>query len=139
MPFDDPLTDPLDPETIFTCQKCGTCCLGYGGAFVTREQIEAIAEYIGMDIDRFIRKKCTYSGGKPLLGQHEDGTCIFWDEICTIYPVRPDMCRKWPFIESVLHDVSNWHIMAGSCPGMRTDVSDEVIRNCVKRALSKKQ
>jgi len=131
----DPLTDPLNPEDLFTCKECGDCCKGYGGTFITDRQLRTIANYIGMDPLRFIQEKCQISDGKPVLAQKENGYCIFWDGLCTIYSVRPDMCRKWPFIESVLHDVSNWHIMAGSCPGMRTDIPSRVILDCVKKKL----
>jgi Fe-S-cluster containining protein len=71
------------------------------------------------------------SGGKPLVAQTENGYCIFWDQLCTIHPVKPHMCRNWPFIESILVDVENWQSMAASCPGMRTDFSDNQIRKCV--------
>jgi hypothetical protein len=71
------------------------------------------------------------SGGKSLVAQAENGYCIFWDRLCTIHPVKPHMCRKWPFIESILVDSSNWHSMAASCPGMRADFSDDQIQRCV--------
>jgi hypothetical protein len=51
--------------------------------------------------------------------------------------VKPRMCSEWPFIKSVLVDVKNWHIMAGSCPGMRTDVIDNMIEACVRREREK--
>ena len=123
MPSDDQPPDLSDPESIFNCQKCGTCCHGYGGTYVTDKQIKVISDYIGMDPDKLVQEKCQMSGGKPLLAQCEDGTCIFWDALCTIYPVRPDMCRRWPFIESVLVDTDNWHIMAGICPGIHTGLN----------------
>jgi hypothetical protein len=47
------------------------------------------------------------------------------------------MCRRWPFIPAVLKDVANWHAMATTCPGMRTDVPDETIRDVVTRVLAR--
>ena len=102
---------------------------------MTDGQIASIAAYIGMEPAQFVSEKCRLSGGKPVLAQDENGYCIFWDNQCTIYPVRTDMCRKWPFVESVLRDVTNWSAMAGSCPGMRVDVSDETIERCVREEL----
>ncbi len=119
--------------TIFDCKKCGECCKGYGGTYVTQDDIEAIAEYIKTPADSFVSDYCQLSGGKPLLAQGSDGYCIFWDKICTIHPVKPQMCREWPYIKSVLNDVANWHIMASSCPGMNTDIEDEVIKEVVGR------
>ena len=65
---------------------------------------------------------CRLSGGRPLLAQGPDGYCIFWKKLCTIHPVKPRMCRRWPFIESILVDPANWLAMAGSCPGMATGI-----------------
>jgi hypothetical protein len=47
------------------------------------------------------------------------------------------MCKEWPFIKSVLVDIDNWYIMAGLCPGMRTDIPDRVIKECVRKELTK--
>lgn len=126
-----------DCPDIFECRKCGDCCKGYGGTYLSRQDIENIAEYVGADADSFESKFCRFSGGRPVLAQQENGYCIFWDELCTVHPVKPRMCRQWPFIESVLVDVRNWHIMASMCPGIRTDVPDRAIRECVKAALQK--
>ena len=124
------------PE-IFKCQKCGDCCKGYGGTFLTGNDIKTIAEYIGTDPPTFIAKYSQLSGGKPILAQGPNGYCIFWDKFCTIHSVKPRMCSEWPFIKSVLVDVKNWHIMAGLWPGMRTDVIDNTIKACLKKEREK--
>jgi len=41
------------------------------------------------------------------------------------------MCRCWPFIDSVLVDVENWHIMVASCPGIRTDIPADVVKSYI--------
>lgn len=129
-------SSPLKPADIFKCRRCGDCCIGYGGTFVTDAQIESIANFVNMEPAQFVAEKCRMSGGKPVLAQAESGYCIFWDDQCSIYPVRPSMCREWPFIENVLRDVSNWSAMAGSCPGIRIDIDDEVIQDCVREERS---
>lgn len=120
---------------IFDCKKCGECCKGYGGTFVTEADIKAISDYIRTDPRHFIRNYCQMSGSTPVLAQAENGYCVFWDKLCTIHPVKPRMCRAWPFIGSVLTDLRNWQIMAGSCPGIRTDIPDEVVELCVREKL----
>ena len=75
-----------------------------------------------MNRERFLRDVCQMSGGKPMIAQAENGYCALWDQQCTIHPVKPRMCRRWPFIESILVDAGNWHAMAATCPGMRVDV-----------------
>jgi Fe-S-cluster containining protein len=115
---------------------CGDCCRGYGGTYVTEADIAAIAAYLGQDPASFVEKCCRLSGSRQLLAQGPTGHCLFWDRLCTIHPVKPAMCRAWPFIKSVLVDVGNWHSMATCCPGMRTDVSDDAIKERVRSKLS---
>ena len=129
----------MTPSDVFHCKKCGDCCRGYGGTFVSTREIESIAAYTSTDPERFVKEKCQMSGGKPMLAQGADGYCIFYDGECSIHPVKPDMCRSWPFIKSVLIDVNNWNIMASSCPGIRTDLSDRVVKGCVAEELSRSQ
>jgi len=130
-------SDCIDPEELFECRRCGDCCKGFGGTYLTAEDIDAIAHYIGSDPGEFVDRYCSLSGTKPVLAQRSDGYCIFWDKICKIHPVKPLMCRKWPFIESILVDAENWLIMAGSCPGIHTDVPVDMVRKYVKKKLAK--
>ena len=130
------MSDPVDPEAIFTCQKCGHCCQGYGGTFLTEQDIQAIADYLKIDARRLIDRFCQISGGKAILAQGDNGYCILWDKQCTIHPVKPEMCKKWPFIESLLVDPQNWQAMASSCPGMQKDAPQEVVLECIKKVLA---
>ena len=125
----------MKPKNIFKCVQCGDCCKGYGGTFVTEEEIVTIADYLGADPECFVEDYCRISGGKPVLAQGNDVYCIFWNGLCTIHPVKPRMCKAWPFIESVLADIGNWQIMAASCPGIYTNVPDSVIKECVGQEL----
>ncbi|MCD6273852.1 MAG: YkgJ family cysteine cluster protein [Deltaproteobacteria bacterium] len=127
----------MKPSDIFDCTKCGDCCKGYGGAFVTPDDIIAISDYINAEPEHFIEKFCQISGGKPLIAQGENGYCVFWDEVCTIHPVKPRMCKEWPFIKAVLLDIENWHIMASLCPGIRTDIPMDIVQDYVRKKLSK--
>ena len=124
-----------EPETVFECRQCGDCCRGYGGTFVSKRDINAIASFLGEDPETFVATYCRFSGKRPLLSQKENGYCIFWDQICTIHPVKPKMCRRWPFIESVLRDVSNWRIMASMCPGIRAEAPESRVKECVQKVF----
>ncbi len=126
----------ISESDIFQCKMCGDCCKGYGGTYVTQKDIKAISDYIKTDPKRFIAKYCSMSGKRPVLTQGQNGYCIFWDKHCTIHPVKPRMCRAWPFIEPVLIDSSNWTAMAGSCPGIRTDVPEHILKEKIKKTLS---
>lgn len=126
----------LDASDIFECRMCGECCTGYGGTYVTEKDINAIAEYKNIDIEQFKKKYCSLSGGKPLLATGSDGKCIFFDKLCTIHPVKPRMCREWPFIPGVVRNPGNWDLMASACAGIKTGVSHSDIVNCTKQQLA---
>ena len=125
---------------IFKCVECGECCKGYGGTYVTDEDIRRIAEYIDANPDTFAAKYCQMSGSRPVLALGTDGYCVFWkNKLCSIHPVKPRMCKAWPYIENVLKDVENWRIMAGSCPGIRPDMPEDVILDRVRLEIEKRK
>jgi uncharacterized protein len=130
-----PSIDP-PPERLFQCRQCGDCCKGYGGTYVDAQDIAAIAAFIGVDPADVERLYCRVSAGRTLLAQGPAGYCTFWDKRCTIHPVKPRMCRRWPFIASVLVAPENWLIMAGVCPGMRTDLPLTAVCRCVAAQLA---
>jgi hypothetical protein len=125
-------SDNNDAKALFECRQCGKCCNGYGGTYVGDGDIQRIAEYVNMDPAGFVDKYCKLSGNRLLLAQRDDGYCVFWDQLCTIHPVKPLMCRKWPFLESILVDTANWGIMANSCPGIKTNLDYEMLKRFVK-------
>jgi len=127
----------VSASDLFECKKCGDCCKGYGGTFVSPDDIKAIADFIGEDPEDFPGRYCQMSGDQPVLLQDDSGYCVFWDDKCSIHPVKPRMCRAWPFIEGVMADVSNWYIMAQFCPGIRTDIPDDVVVEYVENAIRK--
>ncbi|MCP4672692.1 MAG: YkgJ family cysteine cluster protein [Desulfobacula sp.] len=121
-------------DDIFECQQCGACCKGYGGTYVTKQNIDQIAAYINFDPNKFIGTYCDKSGSKYVLTRGSDGYCIFFNKTrqCTIHPVKPYMCRAWPFIQSVIDYPENWNIMANSCPGMKKDIPHKELVQIVK-------
>lgn len=124
-------------QSLFSCTLCGDCCKGYGGTYVSEADMDAIARYLGQTAQWVKARYTRLSGGGWLIAQGENGYCLFWDKVCTIHPVKPKMCRRWPFIPSILVDVGNWRAMASSCPGMNADADERVIRECVQEKLGK--
>lgn len=129
------ISENLAPDDLFSCQRCGDCCKGYGGTYLTESDIDRICRYLGIRREHFMRDVCQMSGGKLVIAQAENGYCALWDQQCTVHPVKPQMCRRWPFIESILVDAANWRAMAAGCPGMRVDFSDDQIQNCVRAVI----
>ena len=124
-------------DKLFECTQCGECCKGFGGTYVTEADLEAISRFIGVSPTVVAETYCSPSGNKRVLAQRPDGYCIFWDHNCTIHPVKPKMCRQWPFIDSLRVDIANWRIMASVCPGMRNDMDDQTLMARVHRQLAK--
>lgn len=132
-------SDPHSRDDIFNCRQCGDCCKGYGGTFVTDRDIKMIARHIATSVKEVAEKYCQASGSRRVLAQNKDGYCVFWEDgLCGIHPVKPRMCRAWPFIQAVVSVPANWKIMASTCKGMRTDIPDSVIRDVVAETIKKR-
>ena len=118
---------------IFTCQLCGQCCKGFGGTYVSSADIDKICDFIQADPANFHKKYCDPSGSRYVLTRGKDGCCIFFDteKQCTIHPVKPYMCKAWPFIKTLIDNPENWDIMANSCPGMKKGVPLKDIQRIV--------
>ena len=126
-------------DDIFECQQCGDCCKGFGGTYISNNNISKIAEYINFDPEKFIEEYCDKSGSRHVLTLGKDGYCIFFDKIkqCTIHGVKPYMCRAWPFIQSVIDYPENWNIMANSCSGMKKNIPYKELVQIVKKEKEK--
>lgn len=111
-------------DDIFECRLCGECCNGFGGTYVTSLDIRRISKFIGSDPDSFIQKYCDPSGSRHVLTQGTDGSCVFFDpeKQCTIHPVKPRMCRTWPYLATIIKNPENWNAMASACPGMKKHI-----------------
>jgi Fe-S-cluster containining protein len=120
-------------DDIFECRQCGDCCNGFGGTYVTEQDIINISSYIHVDSKQFIDQYCDKSGSRYVLTLGKDGYCIFFDKArqCTIHPVKPYMCKAWPFIQAVILHPENWNAMSNSCPGMKKDVPHKDLKAIV--------
>ncbi len=124
------------PEDFFICQRCGNCCFGFGGTRLSNKDIDNIAAYLEIPPERVVANYCQHAGKTLQLAQKKDGYCIFWDRLCTIHPVKPRMCKTWPFIENLLIEPDNWQIMASICAGINPDVPTDQLKACVRKQLN---
>ena len=132
----------ISSKDLFACTQCGQCCKGFGGTYVTQEDQAAIAAFLEVPPADFQSGYCVPSGRKVVLAQDSQGYCIFYrdqNHSCSIHPVKPRMCRRWPFIDALLVDIGNWYAMADSCPGMRIDVDTPALMAAVKRILQQEK
>ena len=123
---------------VFKCLECGACCKGFGGTYISEDDIKKISQHINIDPEIFLTRYCVVSGSKHLLAQGKDDSCIFYDKEkqCTIHPVKPYMCKAWPFIKTIMSNPENWNIMANSCPGMKKDVPHEILKKIVQEKIA---
>lgn len=96
-------------ETGFTCLHCGSCCRetepGSNLVMVGPEEISKIMEYTDLSFeeivepypDRIVEDCLDYTFGWVI--RRTGDRCRFLDgTTCQVYPVRPWICRTYPFM-----------------------------------------
>lgn len=106
------------------CELCeGACCTGESGYIWAKySEIEKMADFLELTIEEFatmyLRKvKWRYSIIEKRIDV-ENYACIFFDDNlkrCTIYPVRPQQCRTFPFWETFKNNITE---VKKECPGV---------------------
>ncbi|MBN2062294.1 MAG: YkgJ family cysteine cluster protein [Deltaproteobacteria bacterium] len=112
---------------VFECKLCGNCCHGKGGIYVSEGEIESIASFMKMDKESFASKFLYKNHGRIYIASGKDGYCVFFDidRKCLIHPVKPEICRIWPFFPANLKDRQSWEIARIACLGINPDASFE--------------
>ena len=87
------------PDTWYECDRCTVCCKWPGDVKVDDEEIEVIAQFLGMTtqdfIDQFTRLRMNRQGLSLI--EKENHECIMLDgKNCKINPVKPNQCRGFP-------------------------------------------
>lgn len=112
---------------VFECKKCGECCYGEGGILLQPEEIEKIANFLGLTVESFIALHCEQRHGRLCIRSASKGYCAFFDQDkqCLIHPVKPRPCSLWPFYPALLKDRAGWNHAKEACPGINPDASFE--------------
>jgi len=109
----------FDQGICFECRQCGACCTGDPGTvYVNSDEIERIAEYFSVGVSDFIDGYLYPIKEGHSIKEHSDGRCLFYDNGCTIYPVRPEQCRTFPFWFENLRSSKKWKRTSDQCPGI---------------------
>jgi len=107
------------------CNNCHSrCCRGRSGnIWVNDREMAAICDFFGINIidglwTYFVRHNNRVSIREN--AREGEWQCIFLDSRskCTIYPVRPLQCRKFPFWPHFKKDISG---LKEECPGVVFD------------------
>ena len=106
----------------FECTQCGNCCTGAPGVvWIDDDDIRRIAEYRGNGEGEVRVMHTRPYAGRTSLQEFANGDCTFFDSQsrrCSIYPVRPQQCRNWPFWTSNLESPETWTQVQVDCPGI---------------------
>ncbi|QDT11595.1 YkgJ family cysteine cluster protein [Planctomycetes bacterium K23_9] len=105
----------------FECTQCGQCCSGEPGyVWVNEEEIQAMANEMGLEQPVFESKYIRQVGRDRSLMEYDDGDCILLDREtrkCSVYQARPIQCRTWPFWDSTVLKKKTWKETCEVCPG----------------------
>ncbi len=110
----------------FECQQCGKCCAGPGEGYIwiTKPEIEMLAEHLRMTVDDLRRSYVIRVGTRTtIIEEPHTRDCVFLTTTgsgrgCATYPVRPNQCRTWPFWSYNLRSPDDWNMAGVKCPGI---------------------
>lgn len=111
----------FDAGIRFACRRCGTCCTGDPGVVrVNACEITDMAAYLGMPTSQIVATcLCPWKNGHRVR-EDRDGRCLFFEDGCRIYPVRPSQCQTFPFWFDNLRSEARWQKISSQCPGIGT-------------------
>ena len=126
------------------CQRCGRCCTGQVVGMLGVEAV-AIARHLNMPASAFKAMFIDQQVGKWLmLKKQENGECLFLLHEnglakCSIYEVRPETCRRFPWLTPMVMTESKWPNVVVSdelCPLMSTTFAGRMVTVTIHREAS---
>ncbi|MDX9978978.1 MAG: YkgJ family cysteine cluster protein [Lentisphaeria bacterium] len=97
-----PPGEPPPPGFHYVCTRCGACCQWEGYVRLSEEEVDTIAEFLGMAVEQFVARYTTVTADRRSLTLIErgDGACIMLtgENRCRINPVKPYQCQAFPNI-----------------------------------------
>jgi Fe-S-cluster containining protein len=105
---------------VFVCRQCGDCCSGRGGIYVRPDEVAAMAALVELSVEEFCRRYVEASALGPRLTVAANGFCVFQvnGNLCRVHPVKPFICRQWPFLPAMLVDPDELENAKTACPGI---------------------
>ena len=87
----------------FQCKRCGNCCKWHGFVRLKDAEVDAIAEFLNMQVDEFLAQYTVLTPDRRALSltERENGECCFFDaekSLCVIQNVKPQQCRDFPLL-----------------------------------------
>ena len=126
----------FDQGLRFACRQCGGCCVGEPGTiYVFPSEIEVIAASLSLSVDAFTAQYLFPFKDSFSIKEDDDGRCLFFEDGCTIYDIRPLQCRTFPFWFSNLRSEKLWRHIERQCPGIgsgRLFTKSEIVNMIIK-------
>ena len=107
----------------FECTGCGDCCTGAPGhVWLTPDELRQMSSHLGLSVAEFSRRYTRRVGQRiSLIEDRKSYDCVFLkDSKCSVYSVRPQQCRTFPWWPQNLDTPLAWQRAAADCEGMRT-------------------
>lgn len=109
----------FDKGIRFECQQCGACCTGEPGIiYIDNDEVKEVAKYLSVQVSEFIETHLDPFKSGYSIREHADGRCLFYNGGCTIYAVRPNQCKSFPFWFENLRSQKKWLRVTKECPGI---------------------
>ena len=129
----------------FRCTKCGICCGDTKGKtrhiLLLRTEVEQIAKTTLQPISQFATKiKYREPYSYEMKKRTQDGKCVFFEaNRCTIYSLRPLICRFFPFELKFLHSRKYKFLYTDECQGINKGriLSERYFRKMFRLAHAK--
>jgi len=104
----------------FACQPgCVRCCDTQGFVYITQNDLERIAKYIGLTAEAFETKYVIRFRQILRLRKPRNSQCHFLTAAgCSVHPVKPVQCRTYPFWPELVEEQAAWNEEASRCPGI---------------------
>lgn len=109
----------FDKGLMFGCTRCGSCCTGEPGiVYITEKEAVLIADFMSIPLDVLTERMLDSFKNGYTAREAENGRCIFYENGCVIYPVRPVQCVTFPFWFQNMRSVAAWEEARVRCPGI---------------------
>jgi Fe-S-cluster containining protein len=84
----------------WACQRCTACCKWPGDVIVTEEEVDSIAGFLEIPVEKFIADFTRLSANRrhlSIIDKGDSNECIMLSEGgCKIHEVKPEQCRGFP-------------------------------------------
>lgn len=123
------MTDHSDHSATrppFECLRCSDCCTGQGGIFLEPDELAPAARHLGLGVDEFVSTYCREVGGRYEVLTADTGVCaLLGPRGCRIHPVKPAICRAWPFLPQIVARPEAFEEAKLVCPGLDPKATHE--------------